>query len=103
MKTLTCYIQDCDIFEEYLENWIYSSIMPRYLKFLIRKNTLIGYWISLDKSFNGDSQSRLLELHWQLQSLKKGSLPTNKYINKCKDLIDLLLVASKCLSDREQL
>lgn len=42
-----------------------------YLKHLIRKPTRAQHWNGLEKTFNDDSQGRLMELRWQLQILRK--------------------------------
>lgn len=43
-----------------------------------------------------------MELRWQLHSLRKGSLTKDQYINKCKDLVDLLFYVGETLRDKEE-
>lgn len=70
-------------------------------KKLIGKNNAFDYWNTLEKKFNDDSQARLMQLHWQLKSLRKGVVSIEKYIIHWKDIIDHILVAREILTNIE--
>lgn len=74
-----------------VKNWIYPSTSARHLKYLICKEIAYDYWIALEKAFNDETWSHLMELLWQLQSLWKYYMTMDKYISYTKDLINLLL------------
>lgn len=52
-------------------------------------------WAALKRQFASSSQSRLMQLRFQLQSIKKGSLSISDYLDKIKEIADQLAAASK--------
>lgn len=64
-----------------IKNWIYCSVTTRFLKHLIGKTTTKEYWIVFVRVLNDDSQSRLLDLRWRLQSLRKGTKSIRSYMS----------------------
>lgn len=99
MKIQTAY---CGI-DKTVQNWIYASVCSSFLKHLIVKSSAYEYWAPLAKVFNKDSQAKLMELRYRLQTLKKGSQTIEQYISVAKDLKDYILAAGDKINDREQI
>uniref|UniRef100_A0A803QF44 Retrovirus-related Pol polyprotein from transposon TNT 1-94 n=1 Tax=Cannabis sativa TaxID=3483 RepID=A0A803QF44_CANSA len=61
--------------------------------------TSFDLWITLERLYRTSSKARILQLHLQLQSLKKGSLSIHDYILKMKNITYGLFAAGQLLSD----
>lgn len=89
--------------QDIVKNWIYSSLSPDYLIHLTSKHDASEYWQAIAKVFNDDSQARLMDLKWRLQSLGRTNQTMEQYISVAKDLTDHILAAGDTISDREQI
>lgn len=70
---------------------IYNYFLQSYLKYLFGKDTANGYWSSLEKSFVDSLPTNLMQLRWQIQSMRTDNMSMNEYISKTKDLFNTLI------------
>jgi hypothetical protein len=56
-------------------------------------------WLSLEKMFSFHSQAHIMQMHYQLATLKKGSASIADYYQRMKILNDMLVVVGQPLKD----
>ncbi|GAV56873.1 UBN2 domain-containing protein, partial [Cephalotus follicularis] len=58
-------------------------------------------WLALNQAFVSPSHTRILQLHMQLQNLKKNESTISVYLQQAKYIIDELAASGKLLSPEE--
>lgn len=81
--------------------WIYNSVSPRKLKLLCGNTSTHVYWITLARKFQDKSNSNLIESRRRLQMMRKDNLSMEEYIEKVKELFDLIEATGDYISTRE--
>ncbi|GAV62598.1 UBN2 domain-containing protein, partial [Cephalotus follicularis] len=89
------YISWCQR-DQLVLSWINASISE-----VIDKNTSTEAWPALTQAFGPPSHTRILQLHMQLQNLKKNSSSISTYLQQAKYMMDELAATGKILSPEE--
>ncbi|XP_021829321.1 uncharacterized protein LOC110769611, partial [Prunus avium] len=84
-----------------LRSWIIASLSEDVLPHIVGTSTSSEAWTCLKQDFGSPTNTRLLQLHTQLQNLPKGDLLVATYLQKAKLLADQLAVAGKPLDANE--
>ena len=58
-------------------------------------------WQAVEHMFSSQSQAKIMQVHFQLATIKKGGSSITEYFQKYKHLIDSLAVAGQPLNDFE--
>ncbi|BFG31253.1 hypothetical protein CerSpe_175270 [Prunus speciosa] len=83
--------------DQMLRSWIIASLSEDVLPHIVGTSTSSEAWTCLKQAFGSPTNTRLLQLHTQLQNLPKGDLPVATYLQKAKLLADQLAAAGKPL------
>ena len=84
-------------------SWLLLSISEGVLAQVIGCSTSSEVWITLEKLFASQSKTRILQLHIQLQSIKKNSLTMGEYFAKIKRVADNLAAAGQPISNDDKI
>ncbi|GAV85997.1 UBN2 domain-containing protein [Cephalotus follicularis] len=68
------------------------------LSLVVGKHTFVEAWSTLNQAFGAPSHAHILQLHMQLQNLKKNGSSISTYHEQAKYLADELAAAGKILS-----
>ena len=79
----------------------FSSLSEEVFPYVIGMITSFGAWQALASAFGSVSQNRQLQIHIELQELKKHDLTMTQYLQKAKSLADELIAAGRPLSPAE--
>nr|XP_016453895.1 PREDICTED: uncharacterized protein LOC107778192 [Nicotiana tabacum] len=79
-----------------------SSLSEETLPIAIGLNTSKAVWDALEAALSSSSNTRILNLHMQLQNLKQDDLTVTQYLHKAKLISDELAAAGRplCLADQ---
>ncbi|KAJ9695793.1 hypothetical protein PVL29_010991 [Vitis rotundifolia] len=83
-------------------SWIYSSLTPGIMAQIIGHNTSHSAWNALESIFSSSSRARIMQLRFELQSTKKGSMSMIDYIMKIKRAADNLVAIGEPVSEQDQ-
>ena len=61
----------------------------------------VEVWLALERLFSSHSRARIMQIHFQLATLKKGGSSISDYYQKFKSLSDGLVAAGQSLNDYE--
>uniref|UniRef100_A0A2N9GFK8 Retrotransposon gag domain-containing protein n=1 Tax=Fagus sylvatica TaxID=28930 RepID=A0A2N9GFK8_FAGSY len=64
-------------------------------------STAHDVWLTLERMFSSQSKARIMQIRYQLSTLKKGSLSVTEYFQKLKQLVDTLATVHRPLDDFE--
>nr|CAN62309.1 hypothetical protein VITISV_008927 [Vitis vinifera] len=84
-----------------LHSWILSSLSEEIFPYVIGLSSSYEVWQALSQAFGSVSQNRQLQLHIELQELKKNDLSVSAYLQRAKALADELNAASRPLAPAE--
>ena len=70
--------------------WLLGSIYEVMLGHVVRCTSAQQIWSTISSLFSSNSKARLLQLRFQLQMLKKGSMTINDYFLKMRNIADTL-------------
>jgi hypothetical protein len=84
--------------DQMLLSWLFSSITEEIFPYVIGLTSSREVWMALENSFGSISQNCLLQLHIELQELKKNDISISQFLQKTKALSDELRAAGKPLS-----
>ncbi|XXG76297.1 hypothetical protein AAC387_Pa08g0670 [Persea americana] len=83
--------------------WVLLMAPPHVhlnLFLIVMENQLIqDVWQSLEKAYSAQSRAKIMNLKYQLHTLKKGSLSMSDYFQKKKSIVDNLAVVAQPVSD----
>ncbi|CAL8080992.1 unnamed protein product [Prunus armeniaca] len=85
--------------DQQLLSWINSTLTPGVLSQVSRCLTARDPWISLEKRFNSQSRSRILQLKHQLQTTKRGTSSITDFVDQMTAVADSLALAGKPVDD----
>ncbi|BFG30589.1 hypothetical protein CerSpe_168630 [Prunus speciosa] len=74
--------------DQELLSWINSTLTPSVLSQVSRCLIARDAWISLEKCFNSQSGSHILQLKHQLQTTKRGASFITDFVNPMTTLVD---------------
>ncbi|XP_042982037.1 uncharacterized protein LOC122311522 isoform X1 [Carya illinoinensis] len=78
-----------------------STLSDNLIAQVVGYSTSRQVWSALDKLFASQSQSRIIQLRYQLATLSKGSSSVSEYFRKVKHLSDTMCAAGIILSPAE--
>ena len=61
------------------------TLSTSVLLYAVGIKTSCGVWLTLEQMFASKSQARIVEIRYQLTSLKKGALTITNYLSKSKN------------------
>lgn len=76
-----------------LHNQLLSSISEGILSIVLSCNTSFDFWRTLKKKFGVQSETRVLQLRYEMNVLSKDSLSIKEYCLKMKSIADKLACA----------
>jgi hypothetical protein len=82
-------------------SWILSSLTEEVYPYIIGLTSAASTWQALALAFGSVSQNRQLQIHIELQELKRHDLSVAQYLHKAKALADELEAAGRPLSAAE--
>ena len=77
-------------FDRMVLSWLYSMLTPYIMGQIIGFQTSHDAWMTLHKIFSASSKARIVQLHLEFQTAKKGVDPMLEYILKIKTISDNL-------------
>jgi hypothetical protein len=80
-----------------------SSLSENILAYVVQCTTSREVWLTLERMFTAHSRARVMNIHYQLSTLKKGDSSIADYFHKFTGLIATLAAINKPLTDEEQI
>jgi hypothetical protein len=78
-----------------------STLSDSYVSHVVGCTTSRALWESLEKMFASQAHVRIMQVHFQLATLKKGNSSVTDYFHKLKNLSDTLAACGQPLNDFE--
>jgi hypothetical protein len=82
-------------------NTLVSIIFESLISQVIGYSTSSEVWNALERMYSSQSRARIMQVHYQLATLKKGGSSVTEYFQKFKALADTLAAADQPLNDFE--
>ncbi|KAH6827086.1 hypothetical protein C2S53_004692 [Perilla frutescens var. hirtella] len=89
--------------EKSITSWLLAYMTESVLIGVVGLAHTSDIWDTLESNFSSQSRARLMQLKFQLQTLKKESSSMNDYLNKVKTCCDILCSAGERVSDDNQI
>ena len=80
-----------------------SSLSETVLAYVVKCTTSREVWLTLEQMFTAHSRARIMNIHYQLSTLKKGDSSIADYFHKFTGLIATLAAIDKPLTEEEQI
>uniref|UniRef100_A0A2N9H011 Reverse transcriptase Ty1/copia-type domain-containing protein n=1 Tax=Fagus sylvatica TaxID=28930 RepID=A0A2N9H011_FAGSY len=80
-----------------------SSLSENVLAYVVQCTTSREVWLTLERMFTAHSWARVMNIHYQLSTLKKGDSSIANYFHKFIGLIATLAAINKPLTEEEQI
>jgi hypothetical protein len=80
-----------------------SSLSETVLAYVVKCTTSREVWLTLEQMFTAHSRARVMNIHYQLSTLKKGDSSIADYFHKFTGLIATLAAIDKPLTEEEQI
>ncbi|KAJ9545242.1 hypothetical protein OSB04_024949 [Centaurea solstitialis] len=87
--------------DQLLLSIIISSLSESIVGQILHYRSSSAVWYALETLFTAKSQARVIQIHTQVTTLKKGGDSILEYYNKTKHLADSLIAAGKSITDLE--
>lgn len=71
-------------------SWLLSTISTNLLSQVIGCKTSLDVWNVIHQNFHSQTAARVMSYKRQLQSIRKGNLSIREYLNKIKNICDML-------------
>ncbi|KAK9209574.1 hypothetical protein WN944_001941 [Citrus x changshan-huyou] len=94
-------------YEEWIQNdqlvlsWINGSLSQSLLSTVARYTSARAVWSSLEQRFSSQNQQRIVELHTELVTTKRGDLSISDFLDKIHSIADNLSLSSSLISDED--
>ncbi|KAH6766963.1 hypothetical protein C2S52_017946 [Perilla frutescens var. hirtella] len=85
--------------DQLITSWLLLSITESVLVGIVGLTTSREIWETVESNYASQSRAKLMQIKFQLQTLKKGGLSMKEYLNKIKSCCDILGSAGERLSD----
>ena len=79
-----------------------SSLTKNILAYVVKCTTSREVWLTLERMFTAHSRARIMNIHYQLSTLKKGDSSITDYFHKFTGLMDTLAAIDQTLKQEEQ-
>ena len=87
--------------DQLIMSTLLSSLTEGVLTQVVGCTTSRDLWMALERMFTSQSQARIMQIHYQLATAKKGGSSISDYFQKFKGLADTLAAAGQPLNDFE--
>ncbi|XP_010269112.1 PREDICTED: uncharacterized protein LOC104605873 [Nelumbo nucifera] len=87
-----------EIQDQLLMNWLQASLTKSVFVQVIGCSTSKEAWQTPDRLYSSKSLVRIMQLHFELRTIKKGTLTMVEYLRKIKGIVDNLVVTGQPLS-----
>ena len=87
--------------DQTLLGWLLSSINEGTLSLVISCTSSFDVWKTLEKKFGVQSEARVLQLRYELNTLKKESLNVEDYCIKMKSIANKLASAGSPITEKD--
>ena len=87
--------------DQTLLGWLLSSITEGTLSLVISCTSSCDVWKTLEKKFGVQSEARVLQLKYELNTLKKESLNVEDYCIKMKSIANKLASAGSPITEKD--
>ncbi|KAH9670341.1 putative LRR receptor-like serine/threonine-protein kinase [Citrus sinensis] len=87
--------------DQILLGWLLSTLSEGILSLVINCESSSGVWKTLEKKFGVQSEARVLQLRYELNTLKKESLSIEDYCVKMKAIADKLASAGSSITEKD--
>jgi hypothetical protein len=84
-------------------NALISSLSENVLAYVVRCTTSREVWLTLERMFTAHSRAQVMNIHYQLSTLKKGDSSIADYFHKFTGLIATFVAIDKPLIEEEQI
>jgi hypothetical protein len=88
--------------DQIIISFLTSAILERMISHVANCTTSKQAWTKLETLFASQSKARILNVHFQLATLKKANISIVDYFHKFQTLIDAFAAVNKPLSDLEK-
>uniref|UniRef100_A0A2N9GZ53 Reverse transcriptase Ty1/copia-type domain-containing protein n=1 Tax=Fagus sylvatica TaxID=28930 RepID=A0A2N9GZ53_FAGSY len=78
-----------------------SSLSETILAHVVKCNSSRDVWLALERMFTSHSRARIMQIHYQLATLRKGDSPIADYFHRFTNLADTLAAVDHPLNDIE--
>ena len=86
--------------DQILLGWLLSILSEGILSLVINYESSFGVWKTLEKKFGVQSEARVLQLRYELNTIKKESLSIEDYCVKMKAIADKLTSAGSSITEK---
>ena len=86
--------------DQILLSWLLSTLSEGILSLVINCESSFSVWKTLKKKFGVQSEARVLQLKYELNTLKKESLSIEDYCVKMKAITDKLASAGSSITEK---
>jgi hypothetical protein len=80
-----------------------SSLSETILAHVVKCSTSHDVWLTLERMFTSHSHARIMQIHYQLATLRKGDSPIADYFHRFTNLADTLAAVDHPLNDIEMI
>ncbi|KAA8545032.1 hypothetical protein F0562_019751 [Nyssa sinensis] len=87
--------------DQLLHSWILSSLSEEIFPYVVGLTSSYEVWNALSQAFGSISQNRQLQLHIELQELKRNDMSVSAYLQRLKGIADELQAAGRNFSPAE--
>ena len=87
--------------DQLIMSTLLSSLTEGVLTQVVGCTTSRDLWMALERMFTSQSRARIMQIHYQLATAKKGGSSISDYFQKFKGLADTLAAAGQPLNDFE--
>jgi gag-polypeptide of LTR copia-type len=87
--------------DQLILSWMLSSISPFILSQVVRCETSLALWETINQLHSSQSMAKVLDLKLQLQTSKKGGSTCSQYLVQIQSLADRLRSVDHEISDQE--
>ncbi|KAH6771966.1 hypothetical protein C2S51_010370 [Perilla frutescens var. frutescens] len=89
--------------DQLIISWLLSSINENMLVGVVGLSSSREIWEALESNYAGQSRARLMQLKFELQTLRKGNSTMRDYLKKIKICCDTLGAAGEKVSEDNQI
>ena len=86
--------------DQFLLGWLLSTLSEGILSHVVNCESSFGVWKTLEKKFGVQSEARVLQLRYELNTLKKEYLSIEDYCVKMKAINDKLTSAGSSITEK---
>ena len=80
-----------------------SSLSENILAHVVKCSTSHDVWLTLERMFTSHSRARIMQIYYQLATLRKGDSPIANYFHRFTNLADTLAAVDHPLNDFEMI